>query len=333
MVASQLYMMMYLPVEVCFFAWAAAISMLIIRYRSSYKRLAKIRFWIVFLLLTVLSSLLLGPTLQEGLLIGLRMNMRAILFVLVLAALSFELRNEKLTRQVNKRMKNFLAVFETSFDTLPMVISILPPAATILKKPRESLSLFAGTFSVWVDSMYFRQLDSMPVVLITGEKGSGKSLLIQEKILPYLAEKQVDYSGIVMNYVFADDKHIGYKIRLLPGSEEKILVGPDVSDAQLTIGRYAFSASAFDAGTKHTTDLLSKSKLVVLDECGWLESYGLGWYTLMKEIRTRVVPLIVVVRPDLSSDFCQFWNVNPVKELAPDSSDEEVRVAVDGLMR
>jgi nucleoside-triphosphatase THEP1 len=170
-------------------------------------------------------------------------------------------------------------------------------------------------------------------VLITGEKGSGKSLLIQEKILPYLAEKQVDYSGIVMNYVFADDKHIGYKIRLLPGSEEKILVGPDVSDAQLTIGRYAFSASAFDAGTKHTTDLLSKSKLVVLDECGWLESYGLGWYTLMKEIRTRVVPLIVVVRPDLSSDFCQFWNVNPVKELAPDSSDEEVRVAVDGLMR
>ncbi len=330
-VVSMLMVLSYFPLVISIFAWIAVISILIIRYRKSYRRLAKVGFWVVFLLLTVLSSLLLGPTIEEGLMIGLRMNLRAILFVLVLSALSFELRNEKLAKAFNMRNKGFLSVLETSFETLPMVISILPPARSILKTPRESLSLFVSTINVWVDSMHFRQLETAPAVIISGEKGSGKSSLLLNRVIPELHSTKVDYAGILMQYLFDKDVHVGYTILLLPGDTEMTLVGPDVNDAILSVGKYSFSRSAFEAGSKHIEQHLNSAEIIFLDESGWLETYGLGWYNALKEIRLSGKPMIVVVRPDLKEDFVRFWNIDEKALLKPDSGIAEVRSALEAL--
>jgi len=330
-VVSMLMALSYLPLEISIFAWLSVISMLIIRYRKSYRRLAKVGFWVIFLLLTVLSSLLLGPTIEEGLMIGLRMNLRAILFVLVLSALSFELRNEKLAKAFNMRNKGFLSVLETCFETLPMVISILPPAKSILKTPRESLSLFVSTINVWVDSMHFRQLEPVPTVIISGEKGSGKSRLLKNRVIPELQRSRTDYAGILMQYIFEKDEHVGYTISLLPGNAAMTLVGPEVSDAILSVGKYSFSRSAFEAGSKHIEQKLNEADVVFLDESGWLETYGLGWYGILKEMRLSGKPMIVVVRPDLKEDFVKFWNIDEKALLKPDSEIAEVRSALDAL--
>lgn len=330
-VIAMLMILSYLPLEIGIFAWLAVISMLVIRYRKSYRRLAKVGFWVVFLLLTVLSSLLLGPTIEEGLMIGLRMNLRAILFVLVLSALSFELRNDKLSKAFNMRNKGFLSVLETCFETLPMVISILPPARSIFKTPRESLSLFVSTINVWVDSMHFRQLEPTPAVIISGEKGAGKSRLLKNSVIPELRNRKMDYAGILMQYLFENNEHIGYTISLLPGNSEMTLVGPEVRDAVLSVGKYSFSRSAFEAGTKHIEQILNDVDVVFLDESGWLETYGLGWYGILKEIRLSGKPLIVVVRPDLKDDFVKFWNIDEKALLKPDSDDSEVRRAIEAL--
>ncbi|KAF5034386.1 NTPase [anaerobic digester metagenome] len=330
-VVSMLMILSYLPLEISIFAWLAIISLLIIRYRKSYRRLAKVGFWVVFLLLTVLSSLLLGPTIEEGLMIGLRMNLRAILFVLVLSALSFELRNEKLAKAFNMRNKGFLSVLETCFETLPMVISILPPAKSILKTPRESLSLFVSTINVWVDSMHFRQLEPVPAVIISGEKGSGKSRLLKNSIIPELERNRTNYAGILMQYLFENDEHIGYTISLLPGNTEMTLVGPEVSDAILSVGKYSFSRSAFEAGSKHIEQKMNDVDVVFLDESGWLETYGLGWYGILKEMRLSGKPMIVVVRPDLKEDFVKFWNIEEKALLKPESEIAQVRSAMEAL--
>lgn len=330
-VVAILMTLSYLPLAVSIFAWLAVISMLIIRYRKSYRRLAKVGFWVVFLLLTVLSSLLLGPTIEEGLMIGLRMNLRAILFVLVLSALSFELRNEKLAKLFNMRNKGFLSVLETCFETLPMVISILPPAKSILKTPRESLSLFVSTINVWVDSMHFRQLEPVPAVIISGEKGSGKSRLLKNSVIPELQNNKTEYAGILMQYLFEKDVHVGYTISLRPGNTEMTLVGPEVSDAILSVGKYSFSRSAFEAGSKHIEQKMNNVDVVFLDESGWLETYGLGWYGILKEMRLSGKPMIVVVRPDLKEDFVKFWNIDEKALLRPDSDEAEVRSALDAL--
>ncbi|MPM10883.1 hypothetical protein SDC9_57220 [bioreactor metagenome] len=330
-VIAMLMILSYLPLEIGIFAWLAVISMLVIRYRKSYRRLAKVGFWVVFLLLTVLSSLLLGPTIEEGLMIGLRMNLRAILFVLVLSALSFELRNDKLSKAFNMRNKGFLSVLETCFETLPMVISILPPAKSILKTPRESLSLFVSTINVWVDSMHFRQLKPVQAVIISGDKGSGKSCLLKNSVIPELQNNKTEYAGILMQYLFENNEHIGYTISLLPGNSEMTLVGPEVRDAVLSVGKYSFSRSAFEAGTKHIEQILNDVDVVFLDESGWLETYGLGWYGILKETRLSGKPLIVVVRPDLKDDFVKFWNIDEKALLKPDSDDSEVRMAIEAL--
>ncbi|HBG69849.1 MAG: hypothetical protein A2W93_00525 [Bacteroidetes bacterium GWF2_43_63] len=331
-VVSMLMVLSYLPLEISIFAWLAVISMLIIRYRKSYRRLAKVGFWVVFLLLTVLSSLLLGPTIEEGLMIGLRMNLRAILFVLVLSALSFELRNEKIAKAFNMRNKGFLSVLETCFETLPMVISILPPAKAILKTPRESLSLFVNTINVWVDSMQFRQLEPVSAIIVSGDKGSGKSRLLKNFVIPELERKNINYAGILMQYMFQNNEHVGYTISLLPGNTEMTLVGPQVNDAILKVGKYSFSRSAFEAGSKHIEQKLNDVDVVFLDESGWLETYGLGWYGILKEMRLSGKPMIIVVRPDLKEDFLKFWNITEVALLKPDSDDNEVRSALEALL-
>ncbi len=332
MVVSVLMALSYWPLEYSLPVWFASIIVLILRYRKSYRRLAKVGFWVVFLLLTVLSSLLLGPTIEEGLMIGLRMNLRAILFVLVLSALSYELRNEKLARAFNMHNKSFLSVLETCFETLPMVISILPPARSILKSPRESLSLFVNTINVWVDSMYIRQLEPVPAIFISGGKGSGKSRLLKNSVIPKLERSRIRYAGILMQYMFEKDEHVGYTISLLPGNAEMTLVGPEVSDAILKVGKYSFSRSAFEAGSKHIEQHLNSADVIFLDESGWLETYGMGWYNALKDMRQSGKPMIIVVRPDLKEDFIKFWNIDEKSLLAPDSTDSEVRDAIEALM-
>jgi nucleoside-triphosphatase THEP1 len=332
-VVSMLMVLSHFPLEIGIFAWLACISLLIIRYRKSYRRLAKVGFWVIFLLITVLSSLMLGPTIKEGLFIGLRMNLRAILFVLVLSALSYELRNEKLAKAFNLRNKSFLSVLETCFETLPMVISILPPAKMILKSPKESLSLFVSTINVWVDSMHFRQLKPLPAVIISGEKGSGKSMLLKNIVIPELDKKNIKSAGILMQYLFSNDEHVGYFISLFPGENEIALVGQNIEDSMLSIGKYNFSRGAFRAGDLHIKNNIDEVEIIFLDESGWLETYGLGWYGVLKEIRLKEKPLIVVVRPDLKNDFVKFWNIDERAVLSPKSNTEEVQNALECLTK
>ena len=71
--------------------------------------------------------------------------------------------------------------------------------------------------------------------------------------------------------------------------------------------------------------------MVFLDESGWLETYGLGWYGILKEMRLSGKPMIVVVRPDLKEDFVKFWNIDEKALLRPDSDISEVRSALDAL--
>lgn len=328
LVAGNLLMLAYFPLTLAVFAWLASVSLLLIRYRNSYRRMAKPGFWIVFISLTVLSSLLLGPTIEEGLIIGLRMNLRAILFVFVFSALGFELRNEKLATLFNRRNKYFLSVLETCFETLPLVISILPPVRSVLRHPRQTLFLFSGTFIMWTESLRLRNQQPIPALLISGEKGSGKSYMLENKIVTGLNDRKLSFSGILMNYRFSGGEHIGYSISLLPEGHELTLLEKNHPNADLYIGSYGFLQQTFDEGTNHVVKRLPDSQLFILDEPGWLELYGFGWYELLKHARENNRPWIVVVRDELSEDFIQFWNLHPVHRIRSKAGDTEIHQAL-----
>ena len=123
--------------------------------------------------------------------------------------------------------------------------------------------------------------------------------------------------------VFASNDEHGY-FYIIISTENEI----DHVKTQKCLGKYSPYS-----GDLHIKNNIDEVEIIFLDESGWLETYGLGWYGVLKEIRLKEKPLIVVVRPDLKNDLVKFWNIDERAVLSPKSNTEEVQNALDCLTK
>lgn len=306
------YMLARMPIQVSLTMLPGLIVFLMLRYRAGLRRLTKWKFWLVFLVITMLSSFLLGENLNEGIIIGLKMNFRAIFIIIALASFSMELKHPKIHAFLSHSGSILPSVLEATFDTLPMVISHLPEAKMFFRNPLKAISDLISNSFIWVDSLRFRSMKSAPVLIITGEKGSGKSTLLEE-IISILNGKDKILCGFKMRYRKEGETHIGYSLKLIPDNRELILAGKDVMDILVEIGPYYFSASAVQEAKTYVFQKIDQSDIVIIDELGPWEALGGGWYRIMKRIRAEKKPSVLVVRKHMLDSFLQFWNYqNPI---------------------
>ncbi|MBN2730132.1 MAG: DUF2478 domain-containing protein [Bacteroidales bacterium] len=321
-VIAALYMLARMPVEVSFTMIPGLIIFLILRYRAGLRRLAKLKFWLVFLAITMLSSFLLGENLYEGMIIGVKMNFRAVFIIIALASFSMELKHPKINAFLSRSGSIIPSVLEATFDTLPMVISHLPEAKLFFKNPLKALSNLISNSFIWVDSLRFRSMKSAPILIITGEKGSGKSTLL-EKVILILKDKNYVLCGFEMLYRKQNDIHVGYSLKLIPENKEIILAGNDVKDILVKVGPYSLSASAVKEAKTHVLQGFHQSDIVIIDELGPWEAMGGGWYSIMKKIRSEQKPAVLVVRTQLLESFLQFWSIDNYSVLDSDNANFE----------
>ena len=131
---------------ISFYLWLFIVIVLVgvwsIRYKRALRQVMKPKFWIWFILITMLTSLLFSNIqesqngINEGLKIGLMMNLRAILLIVSLTTIGTELYNPKIRAWLQKgRFRQLTLAIELSLESLPNVIANMPSFKTIIKKP------------------------------------------------------------------------------------------------------------------------------------------------------------------------------------------------------
>jgi len=131
---------------ISFYIWIAMVVLLVgfwsFRYKRALRQVAKPKFWIWFILITMLTSILFSNFqdtqngVNEGIRIGVTMNLRAILLIVSFTVLGTELYNPIIRKRLLKgRFKQLSLALELSLESLPNTISSIPDFKTILKTP------------------------------------------------------------------------------------------------------------------------------------------------------------------------------------------------------
>jgi hypothetical protein len=128
------------------------------RYGSLLKRIINIKFWLEITLIAMLSSFFLSKFQGNvffsfsGLYAGYLMVYRAILLSVSFNILSIELTSPKLkTFLVNKKMSNVSEALETSFKTLPILISLLAANKKKSNRPLVLVAEYINAADRWID--------------------------------------------------------------------------------------------------------------------------------------------------------------------------------------
>lgn len=289
--------------------WFIAITLIIWRYRYALKRLSKPGFWITFFIITMLSAMLLSHgNWETGIYIGLSMNARALVLVFAFAAIGRELNHRKVRLIMAGNGKgNFSKVLEACFRTLPDLISMLPPAKEFVRRP---LSTIASMTSV--TGALSKRIAAPKTIIITGEKGSGKSTYVN-RLVEIVKEKGGKVSGVSSIYFFNNGNHEGYDLHLL-GSEKRIaLARKTEAESNPLKMHYEFDQDALMQGNQELIESAdTQVDLIVIDEAGILEMNDQGWAPALKVLSSdRNHSIIWVVRPWLIDDFCRKWALRP----------------------
>lgn len=298
----------------------AYISFSIYRYKSSLKRLKKISVWIQFFLITLVAAFLwTGISENEffsttGLVIGLKMNFRAILIIIGFSAISVELKNPLIKSILYRR--GFASLYQSlglAFSALPGIISSFPKPERDPKKWHFPLSVLYKKAEILL-LQFEKEHSSRPdVVIVTGEIRQGKTTFTA-KIVEILKNKGITPDGFLAAGIQENDKRVGFDLISLRSSRQIALCRKEVRQDWLKQGLYYFDPAGILAGKGMLASVNPESsQLVVIDEIGPMELNDQGWGTSIEKLcHTSYPPHLWVVRRNLVEIISRKWNVGTV---------------------
>ena len=303
------------------------------RYKKSLIRFKKISIWIQFIVITMAAAFFLnglagsGRFSAEGLIIGLKMILRAIVIIMGFAAISIELRNP-LIRAVlyNKGFANLYQSLGMAFSALPGIISDLPDSKNIFRKNHFS-SIFTRS-ELLLDQFEKEQGSRSKVFIITGEIHGGKTTFAKQ-VITGLKEKKYNVGGFLAPAFFENDVQNGYDLWDIRSGDHLDLCRLNPHKGWVPFGRYNFNPQGFSTGK----ELLDNSKhhevqVFFIDEIGPLEMKNEGWAKAVTRLcRQSMIPQVWIVRRSLLSSVSRHWNVADIEvyDIATDSTESMIR--------
>ncbi len=299
-------------------AGMAMLTAWVIRYNNILKPLRKPKFWVFFIIITMLSSFLFA-TLQsshisilDGLMIGLQMNFRAAIMVVGFAVTGKELSNPVIRSFfIRTSFKQLPLSLEVAFSTLPFIISNLPSLKDIFKKPVPILRQLTAQAEFWLGKVEFSLKKKSNVILVTGDTGDGKSTLLAELAILFKS-RDIQTGGIISPAVFENGIKSGYELINIATSERQRLSQTQKGEGMINVGRFYF----FDDGILFGKAALTvannqQSQIVFIDEIGAWELQGQGWAESLNELILRCdMPLILAVNTKLADQVVESWQLN-----------------------
>jgi nucleoside-triphosphatase THEP1 len=318
---AELALMSYLRWEYWTIFGLSILIIWSIRYKRSLKPLAKPKFWLFFVLLTMISGFVLfkinnsDSGFFKGLLIGLEMNFRAVITIVGFASIGTELRNPKFRNILaNSHIRQLPIALEVAFDTLPLVISNLPKLQDVFKRPVKTFHELVSQADFWLEKFEFKIIKKENVVILRGIEKTGKSTCLKN-LVENLKRKNIKAGGFISPSVFENNILIGYDLVDVLSNKRVVLSRTYGNEEMPKVGSYYFNKYCIDFG-KQLFDInnLTDIEIVVIDEVGPWEIKNQGWAKSLNQlIRSFEKPMIWVVRESIVDKVVENWSLkNPM---------------------
>ncbi len=287
-----------------------------LRYKRALRQLTKPGFWLFFVAITMITSFVFSKVQnqnwQEGMLIGLQMNFRAVVVVLGFSVLGTELYNPVIRSFFLKTsFRQLPAALELSFESLPQMIAHIPDFKTAVRNPVSIINQVLLHGEERLSELKSRSNPMPKVSLICGAVGSGKSTYAQT-VANLLTERKLRVGGILSLRLTNNDETTGYDLLdLSTNVTEKFLRFGKVPGKE-QIGRFSIFPEGIEKGIR-TLERATHDKfdLVIVDEVGRLELRGDGWSDILKKlIEMPETPLLITVREGLEQEIIDKWHIS-----------------------
>ncbi|MBN2668227.1 MAG: hypothetical protein JXR60_03275 [Bacteroidales bacterium] len=294
----------------------------IARYKRGMRQLSRPKFWISFIIITVLSAMLINSingsngTWLDGLWMGIEMNTRAAIVIVGFSVIGTELFHPKIRNYLsNSSYKQASAALELAFDVLPAVIGQLPDARTFLTRPAEVIRMLINHAEFRLSTL--KDSNCPKIFIVYGGIESGKtSFLLELSNLLKFEEKSV--AGFISPRVIEDGRTVAYRVVDIKNGHSQLLMHQkeaEIIEPLLKIGKYYVEKRAFDWAESLLHRAISDNiDLVMIDEVGRLELKEEGWFNAINLLmKSNVKVMVLAVRDEFVKDVIGKFKIkNPV---------------------
>jgi nucleoside-triphosphatase THEP1 len=319
---SLLIGLLLFPERIIFEIWALLVlvsaTIWAFRYKRAYRQIIRPRFWVFFVLITMLTAVVFTQLetepvpVSEAILMGIEMNLRAILVIMGFTAIGTELYNPGIRKFFgNSYFKQLPLAIEISIDTLPAVIANTPDVKTILRNPGLVVSQLINYAEFRLDELKKSRLDEQKIYILTGGIGSGKTTLLKN-LVTRLNSENISVAGILSLRKMQENTTTGYHIFDIKTGKEMVFLSTSGIDGQDKVGKYFISETALEKG--NTVLFNCKSRIVIIDETGWLELNDNGWAPSIHHLlANKSCHVIFSVRQEVLAEIIQKFRISPEK--------------------
>jgi nucleoside-triphosphatase THEP1 len=300
---AAMLVLSYSPVIVWLITVPLIISIWIARYRRAMRQLLNPKFWVFFVLITLVTSFVFIKAregeniLIRGLTEGLRMNFRAALIIIGFSVLGTELYNPVIRKSFDRTsFKNLPPALEMAVESLPLFIASIPGFRTIIKKPVSALSNVVAHAGIRLHELQQENSLNNKVFIISGKKGEGKTSLAGQ-LAGMLRENTYRVGGILTERVMVKGKTVGYDLIDIESMKRVKFLRTSRNDKMEKIGSYSIFPAALDLGRKILCGR-STGTITVIDEVGRLELNKGGWADCLSLLLKRNEGIIILTARD-----------------------------------
>lgn len=306
----------FIPAGYWFGMSIVVIASWIMHYKVALRRLARPHLWISFFLITVIAAVAFSQfqgevSLGEGALIGIEMNVRAIVVVIGFSVIGTELYSPKIKKMFQRKsLLSLYTALDLSTESLPNMIALVPNLKTIFSNPIDIIRKFMAYAEYRMHEIGTRQRQQATVAIVTGEKGSGKTRFLSE-IAHELKKRGFEVGGVYTKKIRDNGEIIGYRAVNVATYEEQPFLRKDNGDTGLRIGAFSIDCAGLELGQKAIARAMN-ANLLMIDEIGKLELEGGGWHDELNALPLEKQLFIVLsVRLEFVNDVIDKWNLHP----------------------
>ena len=288
----------------------------ILHYKVALRRLAQPKLWISFFIITVIAAIAFsqfqsGVSLWQGALIGLEMNVRAIVMVIGFAVIGTELYSPKIKNLFQKRaLISLYMALDLSAESLPNMIALVPNLKEIFKHPLEIVKQFLSYAEYRMQEIESRNQQKAAIAIITGEKSSGKTRFLAETAT-MLKKSGIDVGGVYTKKIRENNEITAYRIVNVATDEEYPFLQKNELESDLRIGAFSIDADGLEFGKKSIAKSYD-SRVLMIDEIGKLEMSGGGWYNELNLLPLeKPLYILLSIRQEFVDDVIKKWSLQP----------------------